>query len=112
MQLHDAVRKLLDTNRAERHFAMPRCNERNPFSDEGWYDGDDELVNRVLIEKGSDDVPSAHHPDVLAGLSAKALDEVGDRLGEEVDPGRQRSRRRPPREDIMRAICAEPRTQL
>jgi len=34
VQLHDAVRKLLYTEQAERHRAMPRRKEWNAFSDE------------------------------------------------------------------------------
>jgi len=79
-QLNDAVRKLLYTEQAERHRAMPRCKEWNAFPDEGWHDGDDELVNRVLVKKGADDLTSAHHPDVLASLLTEAFGEGPDRL--------------------------------
>jgi len=52
---------------------MPRRNEGNAFSDEYGHDGDDELVNRVLVKEGPDDPTSAHHPDVLASLLAEAF---------------------------------------
>ena len=55
MQLHDAVRKLLYTQQAQPDLAMPRRQQRNPFSDEGRYDGEDELVDRALVEKRRDD---------------------------------------------------------
>jgi hypothetical protein len=58
---------------AERHLTMPRCKEGHAFTDEGWHDGDDELVNRVLVQEGPDDLASAHHPDVLASLRAEAF---------------------------------------
>jgi hypothetical protein len=48
---------------------MPRCNEGNAFPDERRHDGDDELVDRVLVKEGPDDLTSVHHPDVLAKLS-------------------------------------------
>ena len=51
MQLNDAVRKLLYTEQPERHLAMPRCKKRNAFADEGWHNGDDELVNRASSRK-------------------------------------------------------------
>ncbi len=95
MQLNDAVRKLLYTEQAERHFAMPRCKEGNAFPNEGRHDGDDELVDRLLVQKGPDDLASAHHPDVLAGLRAEAFGEGTDRLGNEVD-ARGHGSRRPP----------------
>jgi hypothetical protein len=34
MHLDDAVRKLLYSEQAERHFTMPRCKQGNDFSDE------------------------------------------------------------------------------
>jgi len=52
MQLNDAVRELLYTERAARHLTMPRCKQRNTFPEEGWHDGDDELVNRGLVQEG------------------------------------------------------------
>src|SRR5687768_16138926 len=73
MQLYDVIGKLLYTEQAERHLTMPRCQEGNAFPDEGWHDGDDELVNRVLVQEGPDDLASAHHPDVLASLGADAF---------------------------------------
>ena len=67
---------------------MPRCNEGNAFPDERRHDGDDELVNRVLVKEGPDDLTSAHHPDVLANLLAEAFGKGPDRLRDESDAGR------------------------
>src|SRR5215472_88629 len=112
MQLNDAVRKLLYTEQAERHVTMPRCKKGNTFPDEGWHDGDDGLVNRVLIQKRPDDLTSAHNPDVLASLRADAFGKGTDRLGDEVDARGYRSRRRLPREHIVHGICTEARAHL
>jgi len=112
MQLNDAVRKLLHTEQAERHLTMPRCKKGNTFPDEGWHDGDDELVNRGLVQEGPDDLASAHHPDVLASLRAEAFGKGTDRLGDEVDARGHGSRRRPPREHIVHGICTEARAHL
>src|SRR5438552_7883255 len=112
MQLNDAIRKLLYTEQAERHVAMPRCKEGNAFPDEGWHDGDDELINCVLVQEGPDDLASAHHPDVLASLRAEAFGEGADRLGDEVDAGGHGSRRRLPREHIVHGTCTEARAHL
>src|SRR2546425_12389030 len=38
MQLNDAVRKLLNTEQAERHLAMPRCKEGNESTVDTEYD--------------------------------------------------------------------------
>src|SRR2546430_9331785 len=101
MQLNDAVRKLSYTEQAERHLTMPRCKERNAFPDEGWHDGDDELVNRVLVQEGPDDLASAHHPDVLASLRAAAFGEGTARLGDEMDDAGHGSSWRPPHEPLF-----------
>src|SRR5207247_5868213 len=96
MQLNDAVRKLLYTEQAERHVTMPRCKKGNTFPDEGWHDGDDELVNRGLVEEGPDGLTSAHHPHVLASLRAEAFGKGTDRFCDEVDARGHGSRPRPP----------------
>src|SRR6516225_7795406 len=100
MQLNDAVWKLLYPEQAERHLTMPRCKKGNTFPDEGWHDGDDELVNRCLVQEGPDDLASAHHPDVLASLRAEAFGKGADRFGDEVDASGYGSRRRMTREHI------------
>lgn len=74
---------------AERHVTMPGCKKGNTFPDEGWHDGDDELVNRGLVQKGPDDPASAHYPDVLASLRAEAFGKGTDRLGECSKPSGQ-----------------------
>ena len=57
MQLNDAVLKASYTDQAQRHLAMPRCKEGDAFPDKGGHDGDDEFVNRVLVQEGPDDFP-------------------------------------------------------
>src|SRR2546426_10566142 len=101
MQLNDTVRKLSYTEQAELHLTRPRCKEGNAFADEGWHDGDDELVNRVLVQEGPDDLASAHHPDVLASVRAESFGKSADRPGDEADAGGHGSRRRPTGEHIM-----------
>ena len=109
MKLNDAVRKSLQGSQPQRHLTMPRCNEGNAFSDENRHDGDDELVDGVLVKKGPDDLTSAHHPDVLASLLAEAFDKGPDRLRDELDADRYRSTGRSTRKHIMHVICAEAR---
>src|SRR5215510_3637866 len=112
MQLNDAVWKMLYTEQAERHLTAPRYKEGYAFPDEGWRHGDDELVNSVLVQEGSDDLASAHHPDVLASLRADTLGKSADRIGDEVDAGGHGSGRRPSREHIVHSIRAEARAHL
>jgi len=87
-------------------------DEWNAFPDEGRHDGDDELVNRVLVQEGPDDLTSAHHPHVLANLRAEAFGEGTDRLGDEVDAGGHGSRRPPAREHIVHGSRTEARAHL
>ena len=91
---------------------MPRRHEGNAFPDERRHDGDDELVNRVLVKEGPDDLASAHHPDVLASLLAQAFGKGPDRLCDELDAGGRRCRGRPAREHIMHVIRAKARAHL
>ena len=60
MQLNNAVRKSLQRSQPERHITMSRGDKGNTFADERRYDGDDELVNRALIQERSDNLASAH----------------------------------------------------
>src|SRR5262249_26459929 len=110
--LHNAVGKSFHSFEAKRHFTTPRCNEGYAFPDERRHDGDDELINCVLIKEGRDDLPSAHHPDVLASLLAKALGKGSDRLGDEMDLGGRGRRRGRATKNLMKVVCAEARTHL
>lgn len=112
MQLNDAVRKTLRAAQAERHVTMPWRNQGNAFANEYRHNADDELVDGARVEKRPDDLTSAHHPDVLAGLFAETLGENADRLGDELDTGRDGRRGRAAREDVVHVIGAEARTQF
>jgi hypothetical protein len=112
MQLNDAIRKLLYTEQTERHLTMPQCKQGDTFPDKDWRHGDDELVNRALVQERADDLASAHHPDVLAGLLAQAFGKGADRLADELDARRHGSRRRSPGEHIVHGACTEARAQL
>ena len=72
LKLNNAVRESLRGPEPERHLTMPRGNNWNALADERRHNGDDELVNRALIEERSDDLTSAHHPNVLASLLAES----------------------------------------
>src|SRR6266566_8712139 len=45
---------------------VPSRDERNTISDEYRNDANDELVDRLRIEKRGDDVTATHQPDILA----------------------------------------------
>jgi len=59
--------------------AVARLDEGDAFSDEDGDDVDAEFVEFALVQKGGDDFAAAHHPDVFAGLGAKALGEWSER---------------------------------
>src|SRR5512140_439833 len=112
MQLNNPVRKLLYVNQAQRHLSMPRRKEGNAFPDEGWHYRDDELVDRALVQEGTDDLASAHQPDALAGLCAQMFGKRADRLADELDAGGHGRRGAPPREHIVEGARTKARSQL
>src|SRR5580700_10080847 len=89
MKLNDAVRKSLQRSQPERQLPMPRCNEGNAIPDQRRHDGDDELINRVLVKKGADDLTSAHHPDVLASFLTEPFGKGPDRLRDKFHADRR-----------------------
>src|SRR5215472_9795876 len=91
---------------------MLRCKKGNSFSNEDWYNGKNELINRSLVQESPDDLASAHHPDVPAILRAEAFGEGTDRLGDELDARRYGNRGCSPREHIVHGICTEARAHL
>jgi hypothetical protein len=102
----------LYAEQAERHLTMLGGEQGNAFSDEDWHDGDDELVNRLLVQEGRDDPASAHHPDVLADLRAQPFGKGSDRFGDELDARGHGGRRWTPREYIVQGTFTEARAQL
>ncbi len=54
---------------------------------------DDELINRVRVEKRSDEPPATHHPDVLPWRLSQSLDKDWQGLGHELHTRRYRTRR-------------------
>src|SRR5882762_4178984 len=105
VQLNDAIQKLLYTEQAKRYRAMPCGKQWNAFPAKDWHHGDNELVNRVLVQEGPDDVASSHQPDVLASFLAEVFGEGTDRIADEVDARGHGSSRRPPREHIVQGTC-------
>src|SRR5204863_6282837 len=73
VQLDDAVVEALDGAQVEGHVALTPRDERDAVADEHGDYVDDELVDRARIQKGGDDVATAHQPDVLARLRSKTV---------------------------------------
>ena len=50
----------------------------NAIPNKHWGHTDDELVDRVLVKKGGDQLAAAHQPDILARLLSKTAYERAD----------------------------------
>src|SRR5881628_725933 len=70
--LYQAVIETFDGKQLQRDVAVAPGYQWDALSNKHWCHTDDELVDRFFVKKGSDDVPTAHQPDILAGLRAKA----------------------------------------
>src|SRR5436190_2385767 len=112
VQLDDAVVEALDGAQVEGHVALTPRDERDAVADEHGDYVDDELVDRARIQKGGDDVATAHQPDVLAKLRSKTVDERADRLAHELHAWRHGGWRRVTGEDDITLVRAELRPQL
>ena len=64
--------------------AAPRY-QWNPIPDKHWGHTDDELVDRLLVKKGGDELATAHQPDILAWLFSKTAHEWSDCTVHELD---------------------------
>src|SRR5262249_29569577 len=93
LQLNQTILEALDGVQIQRHVAVPSRYQRNAIPDEHWGHTDDELVDRLLVEKGRDEVAAAHQPDVLARLLSKTADERADGAVHELHAGRDIGRR-------------------
>src|SRR5256885_8014632 len=78
VQLDETVLEALDTVKLHRYVTVASRDERNAVPDEDRHDADDELVDRLGVEKGGNDLAAAHQPDVLTGPFAKSPNECGD----------------------------------
>src|SRR5215212_8955503 len=79
VQLHHTVVEAFHGVEVQRRVTVTPRDQWNAISDEHWNHTDDELVDRLLVEKGGDELPAAHQPDILARMLSKAADEGPDR---------------------------------
>src|SRR6476646_11645532 len=87
VQLDNTVWKWLSRTQAQLHLAMARGYQRYTFADKNGDDADDKLINRVLVQEGSNDLASSHHPNILSRSRAHLLRECTDRFSDEADAG-------------------------
>src|SRR5947208_16908244 len=112
VHLDDAVREPSHGLQTEWHVPMPVSDQRYTLADERRDHTDDEIVDGPFVKERSNDLASAHHPDVLALSCPKALGERADGLGDEFNTRGDRCRRWPTREDVVRSLCIECRAHL
>src|SRR3984957_13960198 len=91
---------------------MSRRYQRYAFADERRDEANDKLIDRPFIEEGSDELATAHHPQILSGLSAHLFRERPYWLRYETDTDGDRWRGRPTLEHVVQVICAEVRAHL
>ena len=83
-QLNHTIIEAFDGLQIQRHVALTSRYQWNAIPNEHRDHGDDELVDRVLVEKGGNELAAAHQPDVLARLLSKTAHEWADRTVHEL----------------------------
>src|SRR5438046_205423 len=78
MQLNHAILEAFDRLHVQRHMAVTPRHQWNAVPNEHRDHADDELVDRLLVKKGGDEVAAAHQPDILARLVSKTAHEWAD----------------------------------
>src|SRR5690242_19432401 len=73
MQLNQTILEALGRAQIQRHMAVTRRNQWNAVPDEYRDHTDHELIDRLLVEKGGDELAAPHQPDVLARLLFQAM---------------------------------------
>src|SRR6185436_9205601 len=79
---------------------MPRCDQRNTFTNHDRNNVNDEFVDLAGVEKRRDDFAAAHHPDIFARSGAQLFGKVSYRLTNKLKTLRV-ALRRAPREDVI-----------
>src|SRR6266849_2018945 len=78
MQLNHTILEAFDGLQIQGHVAETSRYQWNAIPNEHWGHTDDELVDRLLVKKGSDELAAAHQPDILARLLSKTAHEWAD----------------------------------
>src|SRR6266581_4867000 len=99
MKLDETIGKLFGCQQRQWDVTVTSRDERNAVTDEDRNDADDELVDRLRIEKRGDDFTAAHQPDVFALAFAQSLHEHRDGFVGEFNGGWSIAGTRTARED-------------
>jgi hypothetical protein len=84
MQLNHTILEAFDGLQIQGHAAVTSRYQWNAIPNEHWGHTDDELVDRLLVKKGGDELTAAHQPDILARLLSKTAHEWSDCTAHEL----------------------------
>src|SRR5262249_2723034 len=101
VNLDNPVRKAFYRTQVKRRMAMARRYQWYALSNEYRDDANDEFIDRAFVQERSDEVPTAHHPNVLALFVFQALLEGTDGAIDEFNPSRHRLWRRLSRKYVV-----------
>ena len=77
-QLNHTILKAFDGLQIQGHVAVTSRYQWNAIPNKHWRHSDDELVDRLRVKKGGDELAAAHQPDILARLLSKTAHECSD----------------------------------
>ena len=78
MQLNQTIIEPFDGLQIQGHLAMTSRYQWNAVPNKHGDHTDDELVDRLSVKKGGDEIAPAHQPDILARLLSKTAHEWAD----------------------------------
>src|SRR5262245_37372219 len=88
MQLNQTILEAFKGVQIQGHVTVTPRYQGNAIPNKHGGHTDDELVDRVLVKKGGDELAAAHQPDILAGLLSKAAYERADCIAHKLHAGR------------------------
>src|SRR5438105_15627403 len=89
VQLNEAVVEPFNGVQIQGYVAMTARYQRNAIANKHWSHADDELVDRLLVEEGGDELAPTHQPAILAGLLPKTPHERTDFAAHELHTRRR-----------------------
>jgi hypothetical protein len=78
MQLNQTILEAFNGVQFQGYVTVTPGYQWNAIPNKHWSHTDDELVDRLLIQKGGDKLAAAHQPDILAWLLSKTVYERAD----------------------------------
>ncbi len=84
MQLNQTIPEAFNGAQIQGHVTVTPRYQWNAIPNEHWDHTDDQLVDRLLVKKGGDEVAAAHQPDILARLLSETAHEWADRAVHEL----------------------------